>query len=431
MEHLRYFMSERVEGLSAAFALMGVIVRFDTRSQSPQICTRSGDWIEINDQLESRLRETIASHFFFKRWSAKGTDKPRAVPADWSHAKWRQVMDAHLADHRVDSFIEWLERLPRWDGRERLESWLEACGFEFADAQENAGLIEWSARSILLTACSRALSPGVKQDTIPVLIGPQGVGKSTALAWLLPEDQRNQWFTDGLRLSADEKRRVEALQGPVIVEVAEMSGATTADIDSLKAFISRTNDHVRLSYRRNPESHPRLCSIVGTANGTSVLPNDTSGNRRFVALQIKRGSASEVRSYLDENRDQLWAEAWERAQDGEVTHLPHWLRERQESVNEIHRSGDMILEEAVLKWLKMRKDDSRLNPYFRLAECAEGCGILRDDERAENLSQPQVRRLARTVQRFGCQQTRVRISGKQMRVWALPDRFEIFHGDGP
>ena len=103
------------------------------------------------------------------------------------------------------------------------------------------------------------------------MIGAQGVGKSTALRCLLPPEHP-EWFSDGLRLSADDKVRAEALQGRVIVEAAEMAGSTRAERESLKAFLSRTDDgSVRLAFRRNPETLLRRCVIAGTSN-ESALP---------------------------------------------------------------------------------------------------------------------------------------------------------------
>ena len=428
MGRTRRFISQRVDGLSSALSRLGVIIRYDIRAQMAQIRSQKGSWLDINDHIEARLRETIAKLFSFMRRSSKNSN-PRAVPADWSCAKWRQVFDAHLADHEVDGFVEWCNRLKPWDGTPRLDRWLEDCGFKFVDDFDNDELIGWASRSILMVACLRAINPGLKHDTIPVLIGPQGVGKSTALAWLLPEEHRTQWFSDGLRLSADEKRRVEALQGVVIAEVAEMTGATTADIESLKAFLSRITDHVRLSFRRNPGHYPRLCSIAGTANGSVVLPNDPSGNRRFVALRLTDGSADTIRQYLDENREQLWAEAWDRAQNGEGAYFSDALRGLQEKANETVRAGDNILEDSVRSWLKERMDKPGREPYFTLAQCAQGCGILRQGESPQSTPTKQVRRLTRVLERFGCESGRTRINGTQTRVWFYPDRISDFAGD--
>ena len=47
-----------------------------------------------------------------------------------------------------------------------------------------------------------------------------------------------------------------------------MAGSMRAELESLKSFLTRTDDGaVRLAYRRNRETTPRRCTIVGTANG--------------------------------------------------------------------------------------------------------------------------------------------------------------------
>ena len=421
MGRQRRFISEGVDGLTASLAQLGVSVRYDTRSHSPQIRTREGRWVEFNDRIEATLREIIAALFSFMRKSAKDSDEPRAIRAAWSGSAWQIVLLAHLGGHEVDGFREWLERLPPWDRTSRLDSWMTSSGFEFQDAEENIDLIEWAGRSIPMVACIRTLDPGVKHDTIPVLVGPQAAGKSTALAWLMPPEYRAEWFDDTLKLSADEKRRVEALQGAVIVEAAEMTGATTADIESLKAFCSRTNDRIRLAYRRNPEPHPRRCSIAGTANGSAVLPNDPTGNRRFVALPIERGDVARLRGWLDANRGQLWSEAWTRAKTGEAAFFPMELKSAQDAVNETVRSSDTILEDAVRTWLEGRLGDLSGDRLFRLSEAADGSGILRGDERSTNLPTAQVRRLTRILERFGCRPTRRTRGGQFVRMWEMPE----------
>ena len=414
----RRFISENDDGLKSAMSFVGFMVRYDIRSAMPQVLGRNGIWLDMNDRLEATIRQTIAKTFSFARRASHGRGKIRAVPADWSSTGWNGVFNAVLSENSVDSFAEWLERLEPWDTKPRLDSWLNECGLKLSRNTPDE-LIRWVSTSIVLIACTRTLGPGLKHDTIPVLVGPQGIAKSTALAWLMPEAERGTWFSDSLRLSADEKRRVEALQGAVIVEAAEMSGATTADIESLKAFLSRTNDRVRLAYRKNPEPHPRMCSIVGTANGTSVLPNDPTGNRRFVAVLLDGGDPAKVRKWLDSNRSQLWAEARFRALMGEQCQFPSHLEEIQAEANESVRSADSILEEAVGDYIQcwVVNNDQR---YFTLADMARRINILKDKETPEQLPTREVRRLSRILDSCGCKQTRMQEGGVRRRMWEVP-----------
>ena len=94
-----------------------------------------------------------------------------------------------------------------------------------------------------------------------ILVGPQSLGKSTVWAWLLPPADRRSWFSDALKFHSDLKAQVEALQGRVLVEAAEMSGSTRAEVESMKGFLARQDDGaVRLTYRRDPIDLPAAAS---------------------------------------------------------------------------------------------------------------------------------------------------------------------------
>ena len=266
-----------------------------------------------------------------ERFTDAGGDGDKPKPLAFGRTAWEDCFGALLHRAEVDPFREWLEALPAWDGTGRLDSWL-ATVFH---VRESGGLAAWCSRFLPLGAVWRTYRPGAKLDEMPVPIGPQGAGKSTALRCLLPPEYP-EWFSDGLRLSADDKVRAEALQGRVIVEAAEMAGSTRAERESLKAFLSRTDDgSVRLAYRRNPETLLRRCVIAGTTNDPHCLPADPSGNRRFVVVTVEAAGAGPagVQAYLDANRVQLWAEALHRFHAGEEAWLPQSLTEAQTAAN--------------------------------------------------------------------------------------------------
>ena len=170
--------------------------------------------------------------------------------------------------------------------------------------------MRWASRSVLMGVVTRTFHPGEKHDEMVVLVGPQGIGKSTAWAWLLPgEPERSRWFSDGLSFHDDQKAKAEALQGMVLVEASEMTGSTKAEVETIKKFLSRTNDNIRLTYRRDPSPLLRRCMIVGTTNDPRCLPNDSSGNRRFLPVPCLAGDPAKTRAYLDAHREQMWAEA--------------------------------------------------------------------------------------------------------------------------
>ena len=272
------------------------------------------------------------------------------MPLTLGKDRFADLIEALLDSRRVDPFKAWLDELPEWDGEYRLDFWISHC-FEIRDM--NMQLLRWASYSVLMGAVARTYEPGEKHDEMVILVGPQGLGKSTVWAWLLPPGDRRQWFSDALKFHADVKAQVEALQGQVIVEAVEMSGSTRTEVESIKAFLARQDDGaVRLTYRRDPIDLPRRCVIVGSTNDPRCLPNDPSGNRRFVPVPVSAGNPREIRSFLNEHRKQLWAEAVHRTLVlKEQAWLPDKLKTQQAILNERYRATDEIAEDAVQEYL--------------------------------------------------------------------------------
>ena len=418
----RRFISNSVFGLDCALMQIGWTIRYETRLQQAEYLNCHGVFAEITDRIEAYMREVIASLFSFASPPNKGSDKPKSRPAEWSNANWNRVFNAYLVEREVDSFKDWMSVLPKWDRKPRLDNWLiDASLIPVKDTDPE--VVKWISRTILQVAVMRTYKPSEKHDTIPVIVGPQGCGKSTAISHLLPEKNRRRWFCDSLVLSDTEKKRVESLQGAVMVEISEMTGATTHEIESIKAFLSRTDDRVRLSYRKNPENTPRLVSMVGTANGTAVLPNDPTGNRRFIAINLASGDPFKVRQYLQENRLQLWAEAKYRIQEqGETCYFPRELAEAQSNANEAVRSSDDVLEDSLLEYLV--ECHKKGNQHLILNDIIYDLKLTGGDA-PETISFQDKKRLTRVLERYGMKKTRTRVGneGVRKRCWTFPINF--------
>ena len=336
-------------GLIAALAWVEIDVRFNERSARLELqdavkaAAGHPNWEAADDLRGAKLREMIADTCLHD--GAKGPAR-----LQFGRERWGDVMNAILDDRRVDPFKVWLDALPAWDGEDRLDFWLGHV-FTVHDIDEN--LLSWASRSVLMGVVLRTDHPGEKHDEMVVLVGPQGIGKSTAWAWLLPgEPQRALWFSDGLSFHDDQKAKAEALQGMVLVEASEMTGSTKAEVETIKKFLSRTNDNIRLTYRRDPSPLLRRCMIVGTTNDPRCLPNDPSGNRRFIPVPCAAGDPAATRAYLDEHRDQMWAEALHRTRTAkETAYLPDSLVVAQSALAEQFRAVDEVAEDVIGSWL--------------------------------------------------------------------------------
>ncbi|MBB3904741.1 VapE domain-containing protein [Methylobacterium brachythecii] len=193
--------------------------------------------------------------------------------------------------HPVRDYLDGL----RWDGVARIDSWL----VKYLGA-ENTPLNRAFGRIVLIASVRRIRQPGTKFDTILILEGSQGTGKSTALR-ILAGDQN---FSDQDILTLDPKSQMEAVEGVWIYELGELEGLTRADMNKVKAFASRTVDQARPAYGRFRETRPRQNVFVGTTNDDQYL-RDQTGNRRF--WPVRTGAIA--LDLLAADRDQLWAEA--------------------------------------------------------------------------------------------------------------------------
>jgi predicted P-loop ATPase len=233
---------------------------------------------------------------------------------------------------------EWLNTLT-WDGTSRAYRWLVDClGVE--DSQYTRSVAEaW-----LISAVARIQRPGCKVDTMIVLEGKQGVGKSKALRALanghLDGDRGNQWFRDQLP-DLDNPELGAYMQGVWIIEVAELEAIRGKQWTRTKAFLSSQIDIYRRKYGRHMQSYPRQCVFAGTTNETH-WGGDTTGLRRFWPVEVGKIDLDR----LLEQREQLWAEAMELFRDRQIWWLTGTAYE-EAVVQQENRAPDDAFREAV------------------------------------------------------------------------------------
>jgi len=116
-----------------------------------------------------------------------------------------------------------------------------------------------------------------------------------------------------------DKTAAEKLQGYWILELGELAGIKKVDVETVKSFISRTDDKFRQSYGVNVESHPRTNIIVGSTNAESGFLRDITGNRRFWPVHVT--GKGKYNAWDLSEVDQVWAEAIVKYRDGEELFL--------------------------------------------------------------------------------------------------------------
>ena len=335
----RTFTRKDATALEGALAHLGVSVRYNIRAMCSEVSSDGGQtWERTSDRKTADLRRLIADGFSYRLADNRGI-----APLRYGLDSWGEHSNAILYHNETDPFLDWLKSLPIWDGKKRLHGLLS----DTLQAKDGP-LTRWASTYLCLGAVQRAFEPGCLLREIPILISPQRAGKSSLLSNLLPPEHPD-WFSDSISMADPTQKRVESMLGRVIVELSELTGFARAELESLKSFISRRDDGAtRLAYRRDPEVALRRSILVGTSNDVECLPNDPSGNTRFVPIQC--GAGSHVEPFLAKHRLQLWSESlatW-RESGGEVrANLPRSLMSMQSDRAELHRRKDQILEDGV------------------------------------------------------------------------------------
>ena len=190
-----------------------------------------------------------------------------------------------------------------WDGKEHIRSLLpEYLGAEDSDYTYQV------MRLWMLGAVSRVYKPGSKFDYTIILQGSQGIGKSTFLKLMALDDS---WFNDSLD-SLDSDKAVQSLTGSWIIEFAELKSLarTAGGVESVKRFLTATQDKYRIPYERRADTFYRQCVFAGTTNKDDFLQDET-GNRRFLIVQtgVKKPSKSLFVPEIMDTIKLAWAEA--------------------------------------------------------------------------------------------------------------------------
>ncbi len=209
---------------------------------------------------------------------------------------------------------------------------------------------------------ARALYPGCKADVMPVLVGAQGIGKSTFVAALALDQQ---FFLEGFSNFNDED--LKRLSGKLVVEIPELDGFNGRDMNRIKSVLTRQYDTYRESYARNPVDHPRTSVFFGTTNDAAFL-TDTTGNRRFMPVECKLPSCrpnpalftGEVARDVEQAWAETLAEARERGREGflRTLVLPRAVSAQAIAMQEQYTQEDYIFS-TVREFLQTRGRDYR------------------------------------------------------------------------
>ncbi len=258
----------------------------------------------------------------------------------------------------------WLERLPPHDGTTRVDLFfVRYFGAKDTPYTRTVG------RCFILSLVARALRPGCKVDTVPVIEGAQGIRKSTGVKELVGDE----WFGENT-CEIGTKDAQLALHGKWLLEMPELAGMTKSQVEAIKAFYSRASDWIRPPYGKQFSDMKRSSVCVATTNDKQYL-RDQTGNRRFWPVKCPHVDVEAIRA----DREQIFAEALALYRDGTAW----WIEEKAvlaEAAEQAERR------EAIDPWLarlaswldEMTSSGKRGDVGITTGEALDSLGMPRD-----------------------------------------------------
>ena len=360
-------------------------IRFDQfRDEIMFAQAGSGQWQAFTDADYARLRITMEKRGF----------KPVG------RELIRDVVLLAADEQPFDSATTWLNGL-EWDGVPRIETFYHTH-FGTADTPYTraVSMYMWTALA------GRVLEPGVKADMVPILVGPQGCGKSSGVEALSPDPA---FFTE-ISFAEKDDDLARKMRGRLVAEIGELRGLNTKELESIKAFVTRTHENWIPKYREFATQFPRRLVFVGTTNEDEFLA-DKTGNRRWLPVEVSKVDVKAIKTDLL----LLWAEARETFK--RLGGIQFRDAERLgASVHEQYTIKDAWLE-TVEKWLDT--PDLMTNDIPRNCEFLLTSDVLKEaiglDSR--NIGKREEMRIGNVLQNCGYLRDRRFVNGKQIRVW--------------
>ena len=265
---------------------------------------------------------------------------------------------------RYDPLNDYLEHLPRWDGKDRVTPLAERVP------------TAWTAWPRLFHVWMRSMVAmwlGKGQLTgnalVPLLIGRQGCGKSSFCRILLPRDLLD-YYNDRINFKNEQDLNL-GLTSFGLINLDEFDRVTQRQQIVLKYLVSTADLKYRPPYGKAYTVNRRYASFIGTTNELAPL-TDPSGSRRFLCVSIE----GDIDFETPLQHDQLYAQLMYEIRHGER----YWLtKEEERSLMEhnlqyqrLNGLGEMLLS-IVQKprdgedgqWMSLKELSALLGSHFR------------------------------------------------------------------
>ena len=242
---------------------------------------------------QGRFRKnTVTGKYEF---APEGTDEFKDLTDREVNSLWRQMCKEAAPARKTElqtviesdfvplynPFREYVDALPAWDGATDYIGQLSAR----VHVKHGAELFDGFFKKWLVAMLAALLDEETVNHEILVLIGRQGIYKTTWLNNLLPPELRRYFYlkSNSRNISKDDLLTLSEFAVVCLEELDEMD---SRELNQLKALTTMRHVNERAAYAHFKEMRPHIASFCGTSNNRQFL-NDLSGNRRWMPFEVE------------------------------------------------------------------------------------------------------------------------------------------------
>lgn len=377
----------------------------DTEAPEGEPCALARRYQMVSDRLKSRLR-----------WNElKAQVELDGEPCDFDHLRLQLALLYNIQLPDTDCTAICMH-IAKQQGFSPVAEYLNQCARLYPPDSElldslgptflgtTTELHQVYLRKTLISAVARAFWPGCKVDTVCILSGGQGVGKSSFWKILAGEE----WFDDTVGSTSDKDERLKLHQS-WFIEWAELEAVfKRKDISAVKAFITTQTDQVRPPYGRTVQEFKRPSIIVGSTNENEFLA-DATGNRRYWCIPVE---VPVPLQQLAVERDRIWGAVVHAFRSGERWELPMELRQAAQEDAANYVSTD--------PWQKPVLEYADTFTKITTPEILSNALKLEFDRQGKR----EEMRVANLLRVNGWRSSREVVQGQRVRIWKNP-KFEV------
>ena len=212
---------------------------------------------------------------------------------------WDKDLNRYIDSNFIPRYYpmqDYISHLPRWDGRRDYVKEL-AQRVKTDNPHWTEDFHTWMLSVVAQwTGKNRQFGNAI----VPLLIGPQGSGKTTFCSRLLP-GWLQMYFNDRLSMKNDNDIFI-ALSSYALINLDEFDAMKKSQQPILKYLLSKHDVKFRPPYGKVMEQRQRFASFIATTNNRRPLV-DPTGSRRFICVY-----ADEIDNSGFIPHDQLYAQ---------------------------------------------------------------------------------------------------------------------------